>query len=140
MRAPLIFALALLSACQEDSSFAEPAIIVFHTDTSSIAVPSSAAAGTDFVVTVETFGGGCILGMSSTYTRVMGSVVEVRPFNERGYNPNCPDIMRFLIHTATVRLDQKGTATIRIIGGQRPFQGNTARTGPAQIERSIVIQ
>lgn len=76
-----------------------------------VVVPQAAQAGEPFTVTVNTQGGGC-LRMGPTRVRTRGMNAEIRPYDVHDGGRVCPmDVIPFE-HTATVRFDQPGTATL----------------------------
>ena len=115
----------------------QPAYIRFFAEPSFIDTPDAVNAATPFTVTVRTFGGGCI-DQGDTQSSIVGSTVEVRPFDIFATNlPSnyaCPDILRYYAHSVSIRLDQRGSATIRVIGRVAP--GDTITT----FERAIVVR
>lgn len=98
-----------------------------------VTVPDSVAARTDFVVSFHTVGGGCTRVGDTQVTMVDGRTAEVRPFDLHQVNATmCTADIRFLLHTATLRFDQAGIATVRLIGA---FNDST-RT----ITRAVVVR
>lgn len=99
------------------------AYINFFAEPGLIETPDTVGAATPFTVTVRTFGGGCI-DQGDTQSSIVGSTVEVRPFDIFAtYVPSnygCPDILRYYAHSVSIRLDQRGPATIRVIGRVAP--------------------
>ena len=132
---------ALAVACSGlEPTFPEPGLIIFYADTADISAPASATRGVPFQVSVQTFAGGCTRTIAWTETKISGTVAEIRPYNETRRASNCTDDLIILMHTASVEFDQLGAATIRVIGEQRPFQGDGTRNGPAQLEHQVVVQ
>ena len=132
---------SLAAACSIlDPTFAEPALIIFYADTAAIAAPDSATRGVPFQVSFPTFAGGCTRSAAHTRLGMSNAVAEIRPYNETRRAAACTDDLIFLTHTVSVRFDQPGSATIRVVAAQRPFQGTLLRTGPAQVERVVYIR
>jgi hypothetical protein len=96
-----------------------------------VTVPATAQRGEPFEVTVVTHAAGCA-SPGSTRVRTRGTTAEVRPYDSVS-GTSCPYIGRY-DHTATLRFDQPGPATVRIIGMGYP--------GPetVTIERTVTIQ
>ncbi|HEU5210600.1 MAG TPA: hypothetical protein VFU06_14500 [Longimicrobiales bacterium] len=122
----------------------EPAVIIFHGDTTAIEAPSLTPTGTSFVVTVQTFGGGCTREVARTDvgTTVPG-VVDIYPVNRtrmpREANEGCADDLLELRHSATVHASTPGPLVLRVHGVQRGgVTGST--TGAAVVERTVMVQ
>jgi hypothetical protein len=143
MRKTLIIlaTVSLPSACAVlDPTFPEEALVIFYGDTARVSAPASATRGVAFQVSVPTFGGGCTRKIARTETNVSGALAEIRPYNETHRADVCTDDLLMLTHTVSVRFDEPGPATIRVLAVQRPFQGDGTRTGPAQIEHQLLVQ
>jgi hypothetical protein len=132
---PLAVACSLL-----EPTSAEPALVIFYGDTARVSAPTFAAPGVGFQVSVPTFAGGCTRTIARTEVRISGNLAEIRPYNETRQAPACPDDLIILTHVVSLRFDQQGQATIRVIAGQRPFRGLGTRTGSAQLEHHLVVQ
>ena len=122
-----------------EPTFSEPALIIFFGDTAQISAPDSAARGAAFEVSVPTFAGGCTRTIARTETAIIGTLVVIRPYNETRRADACTDDLIILTHRVSVRFDQPGPATIRVVAEQRPFQGTGTRSGPAQVEHRVFI-
>ena|ERR1019366_699117 len=82
-----------------------------------VTVPDSVTASTDFLVSLETSGGGCNRVRNTQVTMVDSRTAEIRPYDYFPVNtPQCPANLLFIHHTATLRFGQPGTATVRLIG------------------------
>ena len=118
----LCAAAALLAAC---STLTEPGgeqlglIQVLPESPAQVTVPATAVRGEPFDVTVVTIGGGC-LSKGPTRTRTQGMTAEVRPYDVHNGGPVCPADVQLYEHTATLRFDVPGTATVRILGAGKP--------------------
>ncbi len=130
--AALAAALSLLTACGDDGGLVPttvllPATVVFYGDTAAVTVPDSVRAFVPFVVTVQSFGGGCI-ALDQTGVVVSGNRADVRPL-VREPHPAVPTVctadLRILTHSAPVTFTQPGTATVVVHGRARP--GATAQ-------------
>ena len=122
-----------------DPTFSEPGLIIFYGDTATIVAPDSVDRGTVFEVSVETFAGGCTRTIARTERRVLGSVLELRPVNETRRAQACTDDLLILVHRVTLRFDQPGPVTIRVVAEQRPVN-SSSRNGPAQLERVVIVR
>jgi hypothetical protein len=97
--------------------------------------PDSVVAGKPFTVQVTTLGNSC--------TRPDGAEVEsdpnlpllrvIRPFDLHRTEGVCMDIGRALTREVTVRFDQPGEATIRVVGDSHP-------DSPNQFEAPVVVR
>lgn len=98
-----------------------------------VTVPATAARGEPFTVTVVTHGGGCV-NQGPTRVRIRGATGEVRPYDVHNGSSVCTADVAEYEHTATLRFDQPGPATVRIIG--------TGYPGPetVTITRTVTIQ
>ena len=134
------FAVLVVACSALEPTFPEPGLIIFYGDTADISAPASATRGVPFEVSVQTFAGGCTRAIARTETKISGTLVEIRPYNETRRASNCTDDLLILTHTASVQFDQLGSATIRVIGEQRPFQGSGTLNGPARLEHQVVVQ
>lgn len=98
-----------------------------------VTVPATAQRGQPFTITVITHGGGC-LSRGPTRVRVLGGTAEVRPFDVHSGGNVCPADVQLYEHTATLRFDEPGTATVRVHGRGIP-DGDMA-----VITRTVTIQ
>ena len=92
-----------------------------------VVVPQTAQAGEPFQVTVTTIGGGC-LRMGPTRVRTRGLTAEVRPYDVHNGGRVCPTDVQPFEHTATLRFDQPGTATVSFHGRGSPDEVVITRT------------
>ena len=121
-------------------SFPERPLIIFNGDTADVAAPATVTRGLAFAVSVSTFAGGCTRTIARTEAEVSQTLAEIRPYNETRRAEWCTRDLIILTHTAVIQFDQPGPATIRVIGEQRPFEGTGTRSGPARLERQVVVQ
>jgi hypothetical protein len=98
-----------------------------------VTVPATAPRGEPFTVTVITHGGGC-LSQGPTRVRIHGTTAEVRPYDVDNGSDICTADVEMYEHTATLRFDQPGTATVRVHGRQLP--GGDA----VVVTRTVTIQ
>lgn len=133
----LCAAAALLAAC---STATDPIkgeqlgfIQILDDGVAQVTVPATAQRGQPFEVKVTTVGGGCI-SEGPTRTLVQGMTAEVRPYDVHDGNLACtPNILLFE-HTATLRFDTPGTATVRVLGAGEPG------AGPITVTRTVTVQ
>lgn len=120
-------ALSLLAACGDDGGLVPvtvlvPASVVFYGDTAAVTVPDSVRAFVPFVVTVQSFGGGCI-ALDQTGVVVSGNRADVRPLVREPHPAApvaCTSDLRILTHSAPVTFTQPGTATVVVHGRAQP--------------------
>jgi hypothetical protein len=128
----LAAALSLCTACGDDGGLVPttvllPATVVFYGDTAAVTVPDSVRAWVPFVVTMQSFGGGCIV-QDQTGVVVTGNRADVRPLVREPHPASqtpCTADLRILTHSAPVTFTQPGAATVVIHGRARP--GETAQ-------------
>jgi hypothetical protein len=112
-------------------------VLEFHGDPPHVQAPATASLGTPVIVTVRTYGGGCIKA-GPTSAAVQGLVAVIEPFDSvvTRLPPNwaCTQELRLLSHVTTLQFADRGTATIRILGRREPGDS------PLSIERTIVVQ
>jgi anthranilate phosphoribosyltransferase len=129
-------AAALLAACSVTGSEAGERLGIIQmlpTHPAAVTLPTAVGRGEPFEVTVISHGGGCVR-QGPTRVRINGSTAEVRPYDIDSGNSVCTADVAEYEHTATLRFDQPGTATVRIIG--------TGYPGPETITvtRTVTIQ
>lgn len=116
-------AAALLAACSPVAgpvADEQPGLIQILPDgAAQVTVPATARRGQPFEVKVMTIGGGCV-NEGPTRTRVQGMTAEVRPYDVHSGSHVCTADVRLYEHTATLRFDTPGTATVRILGAAKP--------------------
>lgn len=107
---------ALLAGCSVlDPDGGERPGIIDPSSPGTVTVPAAAQRGEPFTVTVITHGGGC-LSRGPTRVRMLGDTAEVRPYDVHNGGDVCPGDVQLYEHTATLRFDQPGTATVRVHG------------------------
>lgn len=141
----LLLAFACLSAgCTPSSvvdanTYEQPGLLAFYNDTSSIIAPETVQRGVAFIVEFRTFGGGCTRSVSRTHVGTFGLVSLIQPFNRTTRADGCTRDLLVLRHVARVRIDEVGTATIRVIGEQRGASDGAANL-PIELRRSVVVR
>lgn len=98
-----------------------------------VTVPETAEIGEPFTVMVVTHGGGC-LSPGPTRVQREGMAATVRPYDVHTGGDVCPADVRLYEHTATLRFDQPGTATVHFQGIGHP--GGEVVT----VTRTVTIQ
>ena len=127
----------LAPACESPFSpgaFDQLAFIAgFNVDDPHIDVPATVAAGSPFAVEVTTYGGGCV---SEGYTQVSltGRSAIVTPWDRNSGGEICTLELRSFRHSATLRFDERGIATVTIRGMRVPGDE------PVQFDRHIVVE
>jgi hypothetical protein len=112
---------------------------VLQADTARVEVPDTVDRGRPFVVTVTTFAGGCRRESAGTEVAVSGMRAEVRPYHYLRRSAVCTDDLLFIPHTAQLRFDQPGIATVRVTGTRsRVDFGDPPE--PITIERRVVVR
>lgn len=128
--------LALLAACgiTDPEEGEQPGIIQMLPEVpAQVTVPAVARRGEPFTVTVVTHGGGC-LSKGPTRVRTRGMTAEVRPMDVHTGTSECPPNVAQYGHTAILRFDQPGTATVEFKGTGYPGRE------PITITRTVTIQ
>lgn len=111
----------------------EPGIIAFYGEDVVISAPDTVARGQAFPVTVRTYGGGCT-SKGPTHLETAGLHATVLPFDIDSGAHICTSILNVFLHTADVRFDLAGTATV-VFRGRRLPEGEAV-----MFERSIVVR
>jgi hypothetical protein len=98
---------------------------------SPLQAPAEARQGVPFEITVTTYGSGSCTRPDGAETSVTGLLATVRPFDleRRGPNVACTADLRAYPRPVTLRFDEPGQATIRVIGarGEQVEQQLTVR-------------
>ena len=135
----LAMLMALLCACDHrDDSVVELGRIEYYNGPLILDAPDSVAVGQSFVVTVETYGGGCI-SYEDTEVEFTGEGAEFWPFDRRsipGKNEACGEDLTFIPHEATLVFDTAGSKKIRIHGRRVSLNEDDV----VQIPFTVVVQ
>lgn len=112
--------------------------INFYGEPVQVEVPSSVRQGQPFVVTVVTYGGGCI-GKGETKVEGKALRAEVRPYDydispTLPINGTCTTELRHYEHTATLRFVEVGTAEIVFYGRKENLSGVTQTSATRTVE------
>ena len=111
--------------------------IEHYRDPVRVEAPASVAVGETFEVRVTTYGGGCI-AQGDTEVAVGDLRAVVTPYDwetvSMPRNFACTSELRFYTHTAALRFDRAGTATVAVRGRERP--GDRVFT----VERRITVR
>ena len=127
---------ALLAACSvvgPEGGEQLGIIQILPVEPARVTVPETARRGEPFTVTVITHGGGC-LSQGPTRVRRDGVTAEVRPYDVHTGGDACPADVQLYTHTATLRFDQPGPATVRVQGTGYPDGGVVT------VARTVTIQ
>jgi hypothetical protein len=130
-----------LSSCTHSPRGTErvPARLLLGNDTAQIALPTTVNRGQSFTVTVTTFAGGCRQRSAGTEASVRGSLAVVRPYHLLQRSGACTDDLLRIPHTAQLRFDQPGTATVQFSGAANRLDfGEELR--PVTIQRVIRVR
>lgn len=138
-------AVIAVTACQWRPAAGEervPGTIDFYQDGTRgvLMAPDTVEAGTAFPVTITTYGGGCERA-GGAEVRFAGdtATVTVYDYTRAGPPPQaCPDILRYMPRSVTLRFDRPGEAVLRVRGRRI---GPEAPDGiPRLLEHRIVIR
>ena len=113
----------IVAACGDDSRFLlsepeglNPARLEYFGDPARISVPSSAAVGEPFVISIETYGSGCIKP-GPTPVKLLGGRLEVRPLDEfPAPDATCSQDLRLNDHSVTYSVDTAMTLEVAVRG------------------------
>lgn len=110
-------------------------VIDHHDDPVRVEAPAEVARGTDFQVAVVTYGGGCV-SEGDTQVEVDGLRAVVTPHDIDVSGPGifCTLELRQFRHTATLRFDRAGTATV-VFRGRRVPEGDVV-----SVERTVRVR
>jgi hypothetical protein len=102
------------------------ATIEHYQEKTVVELPDTVGVGRQFLISVRTFGGGCIRKGDTEVTMRDAALAEVefRPFDYEAVRlpPNtvCTADLRYHDHTALVTINRPGPAVVRIIGRSKP--------------------
>ncbi|MDF1505634.1 hypothetical protein [Roseisolibacter sp. H3M3-2] len=138
---------ALLAACSSSSTAVggreEPALLRLGEQVARVDVPDAATLGTPLVVTVTTFGGGCVREAARAEVvplhATQGGAAAVRLFNRHTGGEACTDDLRFIEHRVAVPVTSAGTLQLRIEGAARGAESNW-QLAPWAITRVVVVR
>ncbi len=114
--------LASLSGCDDPLSpqHRQVGVIAFYGDPVMIAVyPDTVVAGRPFVVSVRSYGNGCI-SKDKTEIEADNLFVDITPYDVHSGASVCSDILNQIDHVANLSFAKAGTALIRFHGKQLP--------------------
>ena len=118
----LLSALFLVAGC--DSIFGPEeerriGVIAFYDQPIVIDLPDTVQVGVPFVVSIQTYGGGC-LSEGPTKIRVRGLLIDVTPYDIHNGAEACEDILNMFPHETTLALPTPGLAQFLFYGRQKP--------------------
>lgn len=130
---PALMLLLIPVACSDPADIARVGddgrvigTIEYYGDPVQVEIPTDATRGSEFTVTVVTYGGGCV-SEGETETDIDGLNVVVTPYDydvsgQLPPNGACTDELNLFEHETTLRFDRAGTATVVIRGQRKPSQ------------------
>ena len=121
----------------EAATGVSPALIVAGEDTATIPAPDTVDHGVNFTVTVATLGGGCTREAARTEYVSDTQFLQVHPF-DRWSAASCPNDAIFIPHQITVKLNEAGARTLRIVG--REAVPGTNQTVFVQLDRPLYVR
>lgn len=116
-----------------------PARIAHVGEGPTIELPAATLVGEPFAIVITTFGGGCI-EQGPTNVVSSGRRIDIRPmdvFSRVG--ANCPDVLRYHSHRATLTGSQRGMLEIRVYGTALSFAGDVIERRAVAVSRHIRI-
>lgn len=137
--------LLLLQACADPFAYDERRVLAVIRMSSEanhevVAAPDTVSAGSPFVVTITSFGGGCIREGGAEVSAVPGGVeISVYDYTPApGESVVCPAVLRRLSRTVTLTIDEPGAARLYIRG--RNTGPSLADGDTVIVERPLVVQ
>jgi hypothetical protein len=121
--------LVLLPSCDALTSGSilrerQPAIISYHADTVAFTVPDTVDVGENFLVTVRSYGDGCVSQGDTQSFYTNSQFADVVPFDvfvvQAAGNHVCTDILQIFPHVTVLSFNVSGTATVRVRGRTIP--------------------
>ena len=112
----LVILVGCASQAQDWTEVVEVGQVGYDGMTPLVHVPQSSTAGSDFVVDVTTWGGGC-QSLESTEVVASSGVIDVTPYDRRRIPPpgsGCTQPLLVFEHHATIVFDMPGMQTIRL--------------------------
>lgn len=100
-----------------------------------VETPASASAGQVFPIQVATIGGSCRLADEPDVERV-GLQVDVRIWELNPVGGACDRALRERTHAIALRVDQPGTATVRV----HALRHTPLGVEPVVVERTVIVQ
>lgn len=108
-----------LSACGAlDSSATEvdAAFLQFQGETSTLQVPDTVTHGVFFVLSFNTFGGGCTNAVAGDDVSITGNEIDVSPTNRTVASASCGTEIINLQHNVNLSVPTAGTWTLKVTG------------------------
>jgi hypothetical protein len=119
------------------ASGVSPGLLVAGEDTATITAPDTVDHGVNFTVTVGTLGGGCTREAARTEYASDSQLLEVHPF-DRWKAESCPNDAILIPHQITVKIDEAGARTLRIVG--RQVIPGTNSTDYIQLDQPLYVR
>src|SRR5947208_477356 len=109
-------------------------------DTTRIILPDTVRRGSEFTVTVWTFGGGCIRELAPSAVSVHGLYARVTLYHVRRQGAIClGDLIEFR-QTVPLRFDESGVATIAVRGVSNGLDFGDTKPQWVVVERHVVVR
>jgi len=109
-------------------------------DTTRVIVPDTVQRGQEFLVTVPTFGGGCIREVADSEVSVHGLRARITFYHIRRQHAVCfSDLMEFQ-QKVRLRFDKSGLATIEVRGVTNGLDFGDAKPQWAVLRRHVVVR
>jgi hypothetical protein len=121
--ARLIGLLVVFGACGDEDRFLlsepeglQPARLEYFGEPARVSAPGAAAVGESFLISIETYGGGCIEA-GPTSVKLVGGRLEIRPLDDfPARDAVCTADIRLIDHSVTHRVDAAMTLEIAVHG------------------------
>ncbi|PYP13015.1 MAG: hypothetical protein DMD56_02045, partial [Gemmatimonadetes bacterium] len=109
-------------------------------DTTRIILPDTVRRGSEFTMTVWTFGGGCIRELAPSAVSVHGLYARVTLYHVRRQGAIClGDLIEFR-QTVPLRFDESGVATIAVRGVRNGLDFGDTKPQWVVVERHVVVR
>lgn len=106
---------------------------------SQITAPDTVSAGTAFEVQFTTFAGGCTRTVARVDVSTSGSVSAIHGYDHGSGGVVCTQDIFMLPHTATVQFEERGTATIQVIGTGAAVPGGDPQSSLVVLSKTVVV-
>lgn len=119
-----------VAACGDDSPFLifepeglQPARLEFFDDAPRVSVPENVGIGELFVISIETYGGGCIEA-GPTPVKLVGETLNVRPLDDFPDRDDvCSADVRLIDHSVSFQMDAQMTLEVAVHGTRVSEEG-----------------
>ena len=120
----------------------QPGILELYGESPEIAIPDTVSRGQTLIVTVLTYGGGCVR-RGPTDAHVEGLLAVVEPYDtvlNGGRGGVCTTELRQFSHQVTLRFEASGTARVRGVGRRVAGGGRERVASPLTIEHKVIVR